>query len=61
MYKRTGAGIRPVSVKTKNERKKIEPLVPYKWGQGSPWNNKLPLDPSNGLRVLTGCVNTSMA
>lgn len=61
MAKRTGAVIRPVSVDIKLKKKTIEPLIPYKWGQGSPWNNALPLDPSDGKRVITGCINTSMA
>lgn len=61
MAKRTGATIRPVSVSPKPKKRTIDPLIPYKWGQGSPWNNALPLDPSDGKRVITGCINTSMA
>jgi hypothetical protein len=60
MYKRTGAGVRPVSVKTNTSRKTISPLIPYKFGQGAPWNNALPKDPADGKTVITGCINTSM-
>ena len=61
VYRRTGLAIRPVSVKENGVKKTIQPLIPYKWGQGSPYNNQLPLDPSTNKRVVTGCTQTALA
>lgn len=59
--KRAGIPIRPVSSKVKNTKKKIEPILPFTWGQGAPFNNLLPLDPATGKTVITGCVQTALA
>ena len=59
--KMLGRNIRPVSVATKVLRKTIKPLIPYKWGQKSPFYNGFPLDPSTGKTVVTGCSNTALA
>jgi hypothetical protein len=56
-----GKCIRPVSVKTKDTKKSIEPLIPYKWSQGAPFNNLLPKDPTTNKAVATGCTNTALA
>lgn len=58
--KMVGRSVRPVSTKIKNTKRYIEPFMPFKLGQGDPWNNALPLDPKDGKRVITGCTNTSM-
>ena len=39
-------------------------LMVTKWGQGSPWNNKLPVDNNSsgdGSRCVTGCVSVAVA
>ena len=62
MYKRTGACIRPVSVKTNtdtNGKKRIEPIIPYKWSQTAPYNNLVLVDPTTNKRCVTGCSNTA--
>ena len=56
-----GRSVRAVSVKVKNTKKSIPAFMPFKFGQGDPWNNALPIDPKDGKRVITGCTNTSMA
>ena len=40
-------------------RHAIAPLIETKWNQGAPYNNDCP--EINGVRVMTGCVATSMA
>ena len=42
-------------------RHNIEPLLTSEWGQGAPYNNLCPIDPSTGKRSVTGCVATAMA
>ena len=59
--KRAGLPIRPVSTKQKNTKKTIEPLIPFKWGQGAPYNNLLPTDTKTGNKVITGCNATAIA
>ena len=59
--KMVGRSIRAISTKVKNTRKSISPFMPFKWGQGAPWNNALPIDPATNRRSITGCGNTSMA
>ena len=61
VQKYVGLPIRPVSVKTNNIKKTVNPLIPYKWAQGAPYSNLLPTDPSTGKTVVTGCTNTAMA
>ena len=62
MYRRTGAGLRAVSSIEKNiARKHVDPIIPYKWSQGSPYNSLLPIDPSTKSKVITGCTQTAFA
>lgn len=42
-------------------RQAIDPLVTTTWGQGAPYNNKCPIDPTTGERSVTGCAATAMA
>lgn len=38
----------------------VPQLITTKWGQGAPWNTKLPMDTRNGSRCITGCVAVSI-
>ena len=46
---------------TINNKKTINPLIPYKWGQTAPYNNECPIDPSTNKRCMTGCTQTALA
>lgn len=59
--KRTGLPIRPVTVQENSVKKTVQPLVPYKWGQGAPYNCLLPTDPVKEKTVVTGCNSTALA
>ena len=59
LHRRIGAPIRPVSLIP--SKKEVKPLITFKWNQQSPFNSKLPIDPSTNKRVLTGCGATSAA
>ena len=64
MYRRTGANIRPVSIKTNsdtNSKKKIDPIIPYKWSQTAPFNNLVVVDPTTNKQSVTGCSNTALS
>ena len=40
---------------------KVGPMVPVRWGQGSPYNDMCPVDNTTGQRALVGCGATAMA
>lgn len=40
---------------------KVAPMVPSRWGQGTPYNDFCPVDKKTGHRSLTGCGATAMA
>ncbi len=52
------AGIAKVQL---DEHLAIAPLLTTTWNQGSPYNNKCPIDPTTSERSVTGCVATAMA
>ncbi|MDR1499904.1 MAG: C10 family peptidase, partial [Tannerellaceae bacterium] len=39
----------------------VAPLVKSLWDQGDPYNLMTPINPTNGVRTVTGCVATAMA
>lgn len=43
------------------QRSAVDPLLTSTWGQGVPYNNMCPTDPSTGNRCVTGCVATALA
>lgn len=40
---------------------KVGPMVPVRWGQGSPYNDMCPVDNTTGRRAIVGCGATAMA
>ena len=61
--RRTGAAIRPITAleDVVGKKKNIEPFVNFKWGQGSPYNMQLQIDPATKKTSITGCTNTAIA
>ena len=39
----------------------VDPLLTTQWGQGEPYNNLCPTDPTHGGRSVTGCTATALA
>ncbi|MDE7407038.1 MAG: C10 family peptidase, partial [Muribaculaceae bacterium] len=55
-------GIDPgISLKTVPERETIPTMCATQWGQGSPYNDLCPINPSTGKPYATGCTATALA